>query len=367
MRPRSTASLALALAFLLAPPVPARAVILELNAGPRVSGFLVREDEREIVIRRVLDGREVEQAYPKADVALILRAVDPERLATLRPDQPRAYRDYAEELAEKREDPEARELALRLFHVAAVLDPEGLGRGSLLGMSTLADSPEQERRYRALAYLIDPKHDRGVLQPVASSGSRARSELGRRAFASALQAYRTQQTARAASLAGEPGVKERFDESPGLPSFDEFVKLCKDHPECGRCDAEGRVKCPECRGSGKLVPDANARNLDLDGGNRCPDCDGWGSIPCPDCGGKKAGVALTDAQLAAFLRAELAAESPADAPAPAAPGTDAGPGWAAALRAGSRPAPLLSLRHLTRFDPTCSVYRDGRWVRPDAK
>lgn len=335
-------------------PTVASGVILERKDGTRVVGYLVGEDDRTITVRRVLDGEEVTQSFAKADLLVVLRPVDPGRLEALDPAEPRGYRDYAEELAEKRDDPEARELARRLFHIAADLAPEELARGCLLGLAGLAESPAEERRCRALAYLLDPRHDRAVLAPTAAAPSR-RGDRARKAFVAALQAYRTRQTTRALELARRPGVRGYFEESPGLPSYEEFVKSCMDHPECRKCGPDGRERCRTCRGTG------TAGGF---GGGECPSCEGWGSLPCADCHGEKSTLSVDEELLRTILRCEVSEDGP-PAARPRAGGGDAGPTpWSELLRHRTRPAPRLSIRSITEHDPRLSVYRGGRWVEP---
>jgi len=60
----------------------------------------------------------------------------------------------------KKLDPEARQMAVRLFQIAAWLDPAKTGRGALLGLVSVAHSGEEEARFRAAAYLFDPRHDK---------------------------------------------------------------------------------------------------------------------------------------------------------------------------------------------------------------
>ena len=104
-----------------------------------------------------------------------------ERLAELVRSNPDAYREYAEELAEKRKDPDAQQTSIRLFQMAAVLDPQRLGRSCLLGMVPLARDAAEQRRFRAMAYLLDPDHDPALLQAseqTAARSSRTRRETG---------------------------------------------------------------------------------------------------------------------------------------------------------------------------------------------
>lgn len=130
-----------------------------------IHGYLVSESASEVVVREVsVNGTRVVK-IPLSRVEFINRPVDDDRLSGLQPDRPEQYRQYAEELSEQRADPEARELATRLFLIAAHRQPDRLGRSCLLGMSNLATTVEQRDRCRALAYLLDPEHDRSLLEP----------------------------------------------------------------------------------------------------------------------------------------------------------------------------------------------------------
>lgn len=146
--------------------------ILEKGNDQPTRGFLVDQNEFSVTIREVLPGGGTkERVLVRSSIEEIFLAVDYKRLADLRPDKPQAYREYAEELRDKREDPDARVAAIRLYLIAAYLDPDGLGKSCLLGMTPLARSPEEERRFRAVAYLLDPEHDRSILKsPTSSAG-----------------------------------------------------------------------------------------------------------------------------------------------------------------------------------------------------
>lgn len=163
--------------LLVAWAVPCHAVIVvEKGKTEPTPGILVGETETTIVLDvRSPDGRVERRSIPRTAIDEILVAVSRERLEKLRRDQPQAYRDYAEDLAEKRRDPEAHLTALRLFLIAAYLDPDRLGHSSVLGMISLARSPMEAKRLRALAYLLDPAHDRAVLELPAPQGRPPRS------------------------------------------------------------------------------------------------------------------------------------------------------------------------------------------------
>jgi hypothetical protein len=142
------------------------ATVLLKNEATPVRGYLVAEDEQSVTLRVLeANGDWRERRILRESIEIVIRPVDAARLAELDPKFPRAYRDYAEELAEKRVDPEARETAIRLYLIAAYLAPDELGRSALLGMVPLARHEPERRRFRAMAYLLDPAGDRQLLQP----------------------------------------------------------------------------------------------------------------------------------------------------------------------------------------------------------
>src|ERR1700738_198764 len=93
---------------LLCWPTAAQAIIIEA-AGKRVYGYLVSDDGKKLIIReRAADGREKETEFDRTKTKIrIIHQVDRKHLEALTSDKPKAYRDYAEDLAEQRADPEA--------------------------------------------------------------------------------------------------------------------------------------------------------------------------------------------------------------------------------------------------------------------
>ncbi|MEO2008452.1 MAG: hypothetical protein ABGX22_07145 [Pirellulaceae bacterium] len=161
------ACVAIIVAMMMAGPREARGVTIVLKGSDKpIYGFVVKEEPTQILVRQVtLSGSRVVPIQRK-DIEFINQPYDVDRLVTLSPDQPDAYRRYAEELVEQKVDPEARELATRLFLLAAYWDGERLGRSCLLGLSDLATTASQKERCRALAYLMDTEHDRSLLEDV---------------------------------------------------------------------------------------------------------------------------------------------------------------------------------------------------------
>jgi hypothetical protein len=286
-------------------PAPSSAIVVLTKGSPQpVMGHLVRQDDRVVVVREELPGGKTRNTpIARGEIDEVIVTVAPERLAELSPSQPHLYREYAEELAEKRRDPEARDAAIRLFYIAAVRGDGALRRGALLGLVALARTPQEERRFRAAAYLYDPQRD-GVLltgeasaaAPSAETSSPARGEL-----LAAIRHARRGQGALAQAILNRPAISTAAVELlPGIVV-------------------------------GELLAAAGARQL-------------------------------TDEQLALLLRAELQLDDSAAVAGSLAAGQST---WSRDVRTGGlAPLPALRLETLTEFDPAACLYRGGHWVRP---
>jgi hypothetical protein len=278
-------------------------IIFEKGKDQPIVGYLERQDDNLVVVRQLLpDGQTQLRELLRSEIDDILIAVSSERLQTLSPDKPAAYRDYAEELAEKRKDPDARATGLRLYLIAAYLEPGRLGRSSLLGMAGLARTPAEERRFRAMAYLLDPNHDRRLLQDSSkNSGSEGiEDEEGRDVLLKAMRAFRRGKRATAITMASRPIAQKAF------ARFSDVLTL------------------EELEGVGKEVP--------------------------PDI-------------LRKVLTLELILASGETAKRDQAP-DDMAPWSRIVEREGTAPVPSLSLESLTEFDPRECVFSDGQWGRP---
>ncbi len=163
---RFTAAIVLGFAFGACPSSCLAVLILIRGVDRPVGGYLLRDDANVVVIReRDERGHWRERSFRKSELNDILQTVSTDRLQRLRPSRPEDYRDYAEELAEKRLDPEARDMAIRLFLIAAHLAPDKFEQSALLALVDLARNPREAARFRALSYLCDARHDPQRLQP----------------------------------------------------------------------------------------------------------------------------------------------------------------------------------------------------------
>ena len=125
------------------------------------------------------------------------------RLEALAPEQPMAYFELAEEVADAARDEAGRALARHLLGLAGALDPTRLGRSACLALADLAIDEHVRRRYQALATLLDRRGGVG-------GWSRApEDEIDRGAalaLAEALSHYRTGHGGRALAALRDPGA-----------------------------------------------------------------------------------------------------------------------------------------------------------------
>lgn len=300
----------LLISALLVPATASAIVVLPKGSTRPVMGYLIRQDDKTIVIREILPGgKPREQTIQRDQIDELLVTVSPERLAELDPARPQLYREYAEELAEKHRDPEARDMALRLYAIAAVLGDGTLRRGSLLGLAALARSPQEERKFRAAAYLYDPEHDLAALAGVGEAklinAPTSTDQVAE--VLSALRLVRQGKGSQAKVIAQKPAVHEQLEGLAKIITAEELLAACT-------------------------------------------------------------AKSLTDEQLYKLLQAEIALErSLGDSTAGS--GVDdvtlQRTSWAAVVKSrGLAPLPSLSLESLTEFDPRACVFRDGKWVAP---
>jgi len=306
---------AVAIAGWLAAPA-AAVIILPANDGDPIRGRLVAETDNSITVKvDAEEGTSATKTFLKDKIDTILRAVEAERLATLSPDNPAAYRDYAEELAEKTQDPDAAATARRLYLIAAHLAPQRLGKGAMLGLASLAADAPEARKFRAMAYLLDDGRDASLLASGAAAEAAEASsapapgdpssEAVRENIRTAIIALRQGERYKAENIMRSPTVRTEFARYRRALTLKEF--------------------------------DAAARST------RPPD----------------------DKLLRRLLAIELALETGPGgetAPSPASKK----PNFTQSLVAGALgPAPVLRLRHLIPgIDPARCVYRTGEWREP---
>jgi hypothetical protein len=345
---------------LVALPTAGRAILIEAGGG-RVGGYFVRDDGAKLVIRVLTaDGKDKISEYDRAKIKFkIIHQLDRKRLEALSRDNPKAYRDYAEELAGQDADPEARATAMRLFLIAAYLDPKQFGNSSLLGMSQLASTPAEARRCRAMAFLLDPRADAGVLKTEGRKPNQLpKGQAGALVdFLTALQDFRAGQIQAARVAVAREGVDRISSLAPGMLDKKAFLQLCTD-ATCETCAGKKKVPCAGCNGKGTIVGTFGRPQ-------RCPVCNGQKSATCPDCDGTGVNHTIPDDVLRRVLRAELwAVERLSGSEGHAKKGTGK-KSWSSVLQDRQlTPVAPLSLETITDIDPRKCLYRNGTWVAP---
>jgi hypothetical protein len=275
------------------------------DRGEPIIGTLLRDDKDRVVVRTVdAEGKPREETFRRTEVEEVVAAYSAERLAALDPSKPALYRDYAEELRARRRDPEARDMALRLYLTAAWLDRANLGRPALLGMISLARSPQEARKFRAALYLIDPRTTLETLQaPPASNPAAASDEdtAAARELLRAVRLLRTGKGATARSIIEKPPVEKL------LANYNRILSKAEFNAAAGQAALERR----ELRQ-----------------------------------------VLLLELELDALLNPTAATSEQAASLA-----------WSRELQgAGGKAVPSLSLETLTEFDPRQCIWREGKWV-----
>lgn len=345
-----------ALGCLLVSASPAAADIIYVKEQTQpIRGYFVREDEQTVTLREVRpDGSTAERSIPRDQIEDLIRSVSDQRLSELDPSKPDAYREYAEELAEKRKDPDAQQTSIRLFQIAAVLDPERLGRSCLLGMVPLARTAEEQRRFRAMAYLLDPAHDvallQSVTQPFTNATPSTLEEKQAEFLLKSLRMLRQGKRKEALAHARRSKLEERLPLLTEAITYAEFEQACR--PTCSACD-RGKQVCPTCGGT-RTVPRSDGSNVP------CGTCGASGEVPCTVCHGNFKSPPPSPSLLKRILEVEAQwlpeVRDAAPAPSPA-------PDWSrAARREQTGPAHALTLETLTEFNPRHNRFVDGQWT-----
>lgn len=352
--PRTIAAVVCAALFLHARPADAVIVLLKGQSEP-VRGYLVRQDDSAVVLRELQgDDQTVERTIPRSEIQDVIISVSAERLAALQRDKPDRYREYAEELAEKRKDPDAEATAIRLFLIAAYLDPEKLGRSCLLGMVSLARNDAEQRRFRAMSYLLDPAHDANLLKVTPSAAPPPKEDLDPRQLQFMLRALRLlrQDKKREAQMqARRSKLEQQLPLLTDKITYKEFEEACE--PICRHCK-RGDILCPTCKGK-RVLGSPFASN------QPCVACGASGKQTCPHCLGNYQTNPLPDSLLKRIVQVELDWLPQGGAKEEAAPPL-VRPPWSRAAASTPSSVKPLTLESLTEFDPRQCHYRDGQWT-----
>lgn len=130
--------------------------VVYLQDGTILFGRVLEQQPETVIFDQRIDAGTTDyrrKIIRRSDITAIVTNIDPVRLEETDPGNPASYRDLAEELLPQHRDPEARDLAIRLFLLAAKYGDAELRPGCFSGLIALARSPEEEKRFRALAFV----------------------------------------------------------------------------------------------------------------------------------------------------------------------------------------------------------------------
>ncbi len=296
---------------------PGYALTLFLNNGDRLRGYPVGEVKEGAIVTIAVPqpgGGVIRRSVQPSEIRRMVETVDRKSLQDLNNAGAKEYFNYAEILAERKIDPEARDTAIRLFLIAAYLDKD-TARAAFLALIPLARDAEEEKRFRAMAYIHDPAHSEKLLSGETALAARPVSNnAASRDLLQAMQLLRQAKRGEAAALLRRKDVAEAF------AAFE------------------------------RVFPQALLNKFLARTGDR-----------------------LLPYELEAILRVELALEG-FDAGPSATRSSSAG--WGAAISSGGdEPVQRLQLPSLARrldpaakkgefIDPRKTIYRDGDWFAP---
>lgn len=284
----------------------ATVVYLRGDSTPLI-GRIERQDNERITLKLITprDGQN-EVTILRSEIAKLLVPATEDQLSALTPSNVPAYLELAEELSVKTLDPEATELAIRLYVIAASRGDESIRNTALLGMIEVARTAEEERRFRALAFELDPLHLSDWLrEPEQQVWKDSQlNEAQRDEVARLLRLVRSGRGSHARNLLLQDRVREAFDGIESEISYREFLSASQQDV----LPKEFMQKVLQ------LEISLLSQKRDVTAGN-----------------------------------------------ASSKPGTQ---GWSESLEFSSAPIRPVTIANVTEFDPNDCIFRDGKWTNP---
>ena len=150
-----------------------------------------------------------------------------DRVEALDPDDPMAYFELAEEIADASADDPRRELARHLFALSGVLAPQRLGRSACLALADLDADQHGKRRLLALASLLDERAGGLIVGPAGETAYYDRASVV--AVTNAMSFYRTGNGAKAVSALRTPSAKQILDTYDSIfrGGSERFIEDCR--------------------------------------------------------------------------------------------------------------------------------------------
>ncbi len=190
-------------------------------------GTVVEQSDQEIVFQPFGQTVTGNVEIPKASIELLVINIDRPRLERLDPRNPEAYRDYAEELATQKVDPAARELAVRLYLIAAYLTQGEPGQlelqqSCLTGLLALAENDRQAEKWKMLRLLNDPA---ASWEPEETQNFLPVTETERKLALQVVRMIRQGNGIEAAGLIEQPATASALSRWSSICSLDELKRI----------------------------------------------------------------------------------------------------------------------------------------------
>ena len=162
----------------------------------------------------------------RAEIELMIRNIRPDQLSSLSPDDPDSYRLLAEELSSQLQDWEARDLAVRLYLIAATNSTDEKQLSALNGMINLARDEAEREEFKILRFLVSrsgaslPEFNKDKQMAKLTASTRAR-------VLDAVQAIRRGQGSRALQIINQADVQSALTTWEHVCTLSELNRMAR--------------------------------------------------------------------------------------------------------------------------------------------
>ena len=187
-------------------------------------GQVTQNDAEGIVVKFDMPQQGVTQILiPRDEVVEHIVTVSASRLEALNDGDWAQYRDYAEELAAYRVDPQAHQLAIRLYLIVAYYANDNLRSGAFRALIEIARSAEEEKRFRTLAFqVMGNKASHLLAPPKGITPIQLPDESAQRELLQCIRLVRQGAGEQALDLADSPAVQAAFESISNVMTFRDF-------------------------------------------------------------------------------------------------------------------------------------------------
>lgn len=195
-------------------PIPATADTIYLNDGKVIFGRVLSTSAESVRFNeRLTNGEGYRQRnIERSSINTLVVNIHPDQLSEVDPKQPESYYEIAEILDPQKRDPEARDLAIRLYLLAAEYGSPSLRNTSLRKLIPLARDPREQKKFNALAhrYLTDGTFEMPTNSQTIEEPTKPSEEVTQRLrqLRNALEALRTDNRSEAADIINQNWVEQ---------------------------------------------------------------------------------------------------------------------------------------------------------------